>query len=135
MLVWWNGRRVGLKIRCWRQHVGSSPTTSTTKKQPNLQVAFLFSYAFRHRKFAKITQHSSHFSECLFDFQAVILSIEKVRPTLHNLQKSMRNCSLRWQNSVRTARLTKLFFCNGRTHAPPAYRKFVDAFLRENHGT
>lgn len=29
MLVWWNGRRVGLKIRCWRQHVGSSPTTST----------------------------------------------------------------------------------------------------------
>ncbi len=27
--MWWNGRRVGLKIRCWRQHVGSSPTTST----------------------------------------------------------------------------------------------------------
>ena len=29
MLVWWNGRRVGLKIRCTRVHVGSSPTTST----------------------------------------------------------------------------------------------------------
>ena len=29
MLVWWNGRRVGLKIRCWWQHVGSSPTTGT----------------------------------------------------------------------------------------------------------
>ena len=29
VLVWWNGRRVGLKIRCTRVHVGSSPTTST----------------------------------------------------------------------------------------------------------
>ena len=29
MLVWWNGRRVGLKIRCWWQRVGSSPTFGT----------------------------------------------------------------------------------------------------------
>ena len=27
--VWRNGRRDGLKIRCWRQRVGSSPTTGT----------------------------------------------------------------------------------------------------------
>ena len=34
MLVWWNGRRVGLKIRCRWLHVGSSPTTSTKKSYP-----------------------------------------------------------------------------------------------------
>ena len=28
--VWRNGRRDGLKIRCWKQRVGSSPTTGTT---------------------------------------------------------------------------------------------------------
>ena len=26
---WWNGRRDGLKIHCWRQRVGSSPTFGT----------------------------------------------------------------------------------------------------------
>ena len=39
--MWWNGRRVGLKIRCWRQHVGSSPTTSTNVPRVLLE-AFLF---------------------------------------------------------------------------------------------
>ena len=29
MPVWRNGRRDGLKIRCWQQRVGSSPTTGT----------------------------------------------------------------------------------------------------------
>jgi hypothetical protein len=29
---WWNGRHDGLKIHCWQQHVGSSPTCGTIKK-------------------------------------------------------------------------------------------------------
>ena len=42
MLVWWNGRRVGLKIRCWRQHVGSSPTTSTNVPRVLPEAFFCF---------------------------------------------------------------------------------------------
>lgn len=29
MAKWWNGRHNGLKIRCWQQRVGSSPTFAT----------------------------------------------------------------------------------------------------------
>ena len=42
VLVWWNGRRVGLKIRCWRQHVGSSPTTSTNVPRVLPEAFFVF---------------------------------------------------------------------------------------------
>ena len=40
--MWWNGRRVGLKIRCWWQRVGSSPTTSTKRAQVVVACVFLF---------------------------------------------------------------------------------------------
>ncbi len=42
--VWRNGRRDGLKIRCWKQRVGSSPTTGTiffNKNQSSVLLGFL----------------------------------------------------------------------------------------------
>lgn len=38
MLVCWNGRQGGLKIRCQKWRVGSSPTTSTKKRKKNMSI-------------------------------------------------------------------------------------------------
>ena len=39
---WWNGRRDGLKIRCWQQRAGSSPASGTKSKHLLMQVFFCF---------------------------------------------------------------------------------------------
>ncbi len=41
MPKWWNGRRDGLKIRCWRQRAGSSPAFGT-----NIQKAQAYCLSF-----------------------------------------------------------------------------------------
>ena len=42
MPEWWNGRHVGLKIRCLHGRVGSSPTSGIKKKTFNIYIESLF---------------------------------------------------------------------------------------------
>ena len=44
MPVWRNGRRDGLKIRCWQQRVGSSPTTGTIDRPYSTVLLWGFDY-------------------------------------------------------------------------------------------
>ena len=95
MLAWWNGRRVGLKIRCWWQHVGSSPTASTKKKVWYMLCQTFFRRTFPKRIFTfckvqyifthkwKCCRNDTFFTYCVtlrWSVEIATTSISKIRP-------------------------------------------------------